>query len=122
VNTYDGRRATILIVEDIDWIRSGMKNSVRLLGHSVAEATDDAEAIEVAEADTPDLILTEEDLPTFDSLLSRLRQHPLLHEIPVVIINPDADENTRYGDAVILNGYEELPSLLLRRVNTHDNK
>ena len=122
MNTYDGRRATILIVEDIDWIRSGMKNSVRLLGHSVAEATDDAEAIEVAEADTPDLILTEEDLPTFDSLLSRLRQHPLLHEIPVVIINPDADENTRYGDAVILNGYEELPSLLLRRVNTHDNK
>jgi two-component system chemotaxis response regulator CheY len=122
VDTSDGRRATILIVEDIDWIRSGMKSSVRLLGYLTAEATDDDEAIEIAEADPPDLILTEEDLPTFDSLLSRLRENPLLHEIPVVIINPDADENTRYGDAVVLTGYEELPSLLLRRVNTHDNK
>jgi two-component system chemotaxis response regulator CheY len=122
VDTSDGRRATVLIVEDIDWIRSGMKSSVLLLVYRAAEATDDDEAIEIAEADPPDLILTEEDLPTFDSLLSRLRGHPLLHEIPVVIINPDADENTHYGDAVILNSYEELPSLLLRRVNTHDNK
>jgi CheY-like chemotaxis protein len=121
VNTSGGRRATILIVEDVDWIRSGMRSSVRLLGYRTAEAADDDEAIEIAEADPPDLILTEEDLPTFDSLLSRLREHPTLRDIPVVI-NPDADEHTRYGDAVILSGYEELPSLLLRRVNTHDNK
>lgn len=122
MNTCDGRRATILIVEDIDWIRSSMRSSVRLLGYLAAEAAGDDEAIEIAEADPPDLILTEEDLPTFDSLLSRLGEHPSLHEIPVVIINPDADENTHYGDAIILNDYEELPSLLLRRINTHDDK
>ncbi|HZT58179.1 MAG TPA: response regulator [Pyrinomonadaceae bacterium] len=116
----DGQRATILIVEDLDWIRSGMKDSVRHLGYHFLEASDDVEAIEMAEAERPDLILTEEELPAFDSLLARIRQHPTLRDTPVVIINPDADEGTRYGDAVVLAGYELLPSLLLPRVETPD--
>lgn len=122
MNTSNRPWATILIVEDLDWIRSGMKSAVRRLGHVVAEATDAAEAIKAGEAEPPDLILTEEELPTFDSLMTRLSQHPTLRDIPVIIINPDADEHTHYGDAVVLNCYEQLPSLLLRRAGTHEDE
>jgi CheY-like chemotaxis protein len=121
VNTSNRPWATILIVEDLDWIRSGMKWSVRNLGLRVVEASDDAEALEIAEAEAPDLILTEEELPTFDALLTRLRAHATLRDTPVVIINPDADEKTQYGDAVVLTGYELLPGLLMRRVKTPES-
>ena len=108
----DGRYPTILIVEDIDWIRARMKRSVEHYGYRVAEATDDVEAVEVAERESPKLILTEEQLPTFDALLARVREHPAFRNVPVVIVNPDADEGARHGDAFVLTGYERIASLL----------
>ncbi|HEX8139347.1 MAG TPA: response regulator [Pyrinomonadaceae bacterium] len=107
-----GRVPTILIVEDIDWIRSGMKNSVESYGYRVVEATNDVEAIGIAEPEPPALFMTEEELPTFDALMTRLREHPSLRHIPVVIINPDADERARYGDAFLLTSYDSISSLL----------
>ncbi|MCA1564405.1 MAG: response regulator [Acidobacteria bacterium] len=113
----DGRPATILIVEDIDWIRYGMKKSVERQGYRAAQATDDAEAFEVAERESIELILTEEKLPAFDALMARLREHPALSKVPVVIINPDAEEGARHGDAYLLTDYARISSLLagLRR-------
>jgi CheY-like chemotaxis protein len=108
----DGRPSTILIVEDIDWIRSGMKRSVERYGYRVVEATDDVEAVEVAARESIELILTEEELPTFDALMSRLHEHPTFSNIPVVIVNPDADEGARHGDAFVLTDYDRLASLL----------
>jgi CheY-like chemotaxis protein len=106
------RGPTILIVEDIDWIRSSMRNSAESYGYHVMEATNDTEAVEAAEPEPPALILTEEKLPTFDALMTRLREHPSLKSILVVIINPDADEGARHGDAFVLTGYEGISSLL----------
>jgi CheY-like chemotaxis protein len=110
----DRRQPVILIIEDIDWIRAGMKKSTELYGYRVVEARDDAEAIQVAERERPDLILTEEELPTFNALTARIRSHEMLRNVPIVIVNPDADEKTHYGDAVVLTGYEYLAHLLLR--------
>ncbi len=113
----DGRSPTILIVEDIDWIRSSMKKSVRRQGYAVVEATDDAEAVEIAGREPIELILTEEKLPTFGALMARLREQPALANLPVVIINPDADEGARHDDAYLLPDYAHIESLLtnLRR-------
>jgi hypothetical protein len=82
-----------------------------------AEATDDADAFEVAERESVELILTEEELPTFDALMTRFREHPALSKIPVVIVNPDAEEGACHGDAYLLTDYAHIPSLLtgLRR-------
>lgn len=110
----DGRPSTVLIVEDIDWIRTSMKKSVERHGYSVAQATDAAEAVDVAEQESIELILTEEELPTFQALMARLREHPDLRNIPLVIVNPDADEGTRYGDALVLTDYDRIASLLAR--------
>jgi CheY-like chemotaxis protein len=121
--TTSGRRPpTVLIVEDIDWIRAGMKRSVEQHGHRALESADDAEAVETAEREAPELILTEEALPTFAALLARVRAHPALHIIPVVIINPDADEHTHYDAAIVLTGYEHLASLLPRPETLPNNK
>lgn len=108
----DGRPATILIVEDVDWIRASMKRSVEHHGYHAVEATDAAEAILVAEREAPELVLTEEEVPTFDALMERARRHPAFRHVPIVIINPDAEEGTRLGDAILLNGYDHIATLL----------
>ena len=107
-----GQIPTILIVEDIDWIRSGMRRAVERQGYRVAEARNDAEAFGFTELQPVDLILTEEELPSFDILMARLREHPALSSVPVVIINPDADDGARLGDAYLLASYADISSLL----------
>jgi DNA-binding response OmpR family regulator len=108
----DGLPPTILIVEDIDWIRIGMKKAVKSQGYRALHAADDAEAFEVAEREAIELILTEEQLPTFDALMARLRVHPTLSKVPVVIVNPDAEEGARYSDAYLLTDYAHISFLL----------
>jgi len=106
-----GRIPTILIVEDIDWIRSAMRKAIARQEYRVAEATNDAEAFAFAELQPLDLILTEEELPTFKDLMAVLHQHPTLSSVPVVIINPDA-EDARLGDAYLLADYADISSFL----------
>ena len=103
---------TILIVEDIDWIRFGMKKAVEHEGYCAVEATNDAEAFQLAEREPPELILTEDELPTFDALMTRLREHPTLSSVLVVIVNPDAENGARHGDAYLLADYADITSLL----------
>ncbi|HEX8073038.1 MAG TPA: response regulator [Pyrinomonadaceae bacterium] len=103
---------TILIVEDVDWIRGGMRRSVEEHGYRALVAADDAEAAAVAERDAPDVILTEEQLPTFKALLALVRAHPALRHTPVVIVNPDAEDGTRLGDAHVLPDYDRIAALL----------
>lgn len=102
----------VLVVEDVDWIRCGMKSSLEREGFHVTEATDDREALSIAERVHPNLILTEEDLPTFFELTRRIRRHPDLTRVPIVIVNPDAEENSRYGDAIILSHFDQLRPFL----------
>jgi len=102
----------ILIVEDIAWIRSGMKKAVESCGYHAFEATNDTEAFELAEQESIDLILTEEELPTFNALMKRLSEHSTLSSIPVAIVNPDAEDGTRLGDAYLLADFADITSLL----------
>lgn len=112
MKNFDRQHPTILIVEDIDWIRSGMKKAVEHEGYSAVEATNNAEAFQLAERKPPELIVTEEELPTFNALMARLREHPTLSSIPVVIVNPDAENGARHGDAYLLADYADITSLL----------
>jgi DNA-binding response OmpR family regulator len=112
MNNSDGQPPTILIVEDIDWIRSSMKKAVERQGYRTAQATDDDEAFQVAERESIELLLTEETVPAFDALMARLREHSALSRVPVVIVNPDADEGARHGDAYLLTDYSHISSLL----------
>ena len=107
-----GQIPTILIVEDIEWISSGMRKAVERQGYRVVEASNDAEAFRFAELQPIDLILTEEEVPTFKDLMARLHQHPTLNSVPVVIINPDAEDGAPLGDAYLLADYTDISSFL----------
>ena len=107
-----GQYPAILIVEDIDWIRSGMKKAVEGQGYRVVEASNDAEALELSERESIELILTEEELPTFNTLITRLNEHPSLNSVPVAIVNPDAEDGARLGDAYLLADFADITSLL----------
>lgn len=105
-------RPHVLVVEDVDWIRELMRASLEAHGYSVAEATDEREAVASAELSRPALVLTEEELPTFDALLRSARTHPALAGVHVAVINPDLEDGSRYGDAHVLPDYEHLERLL----------
>jgi CheY-like chemotaxis protein len=111
MNDTNNDRAIVLIVEDDEWIRAGMKSTVEALGFRVMEAENGAVAVAAAERVRPHLILTEEEMPDFYELTKRLREHPTLLNVPVVIINPDAEDDTRYGDAIVLTDFDRLERL-----------
>ena len=81
-------------------------------GFRVVEARNDAEAFELAELQPIDLILTEEGLPAFEFVMARLCVHPTLSDVPVVIINPDAEDGARLGDAYLLADHADISSFL----------
>jgi CheY-like chemotaxis protein len=105
-------RPRVLLVEDLDSIRAQMRESLEAHGYGVAEARDDREAVASAELARPALVLTEEELPTFDALLRSARTHPALAGVHVAVINPDLEDGSRYGDAHVLPDYEHLEHLL----------
>ena len=110
-NESDGR-AHVLLVEDVEWIRAMMRASLEARGYVVTEARGDREAVAAAESARPHLVLTEEELPTFEALMRAARTHPALSLVPVAVINPDAEDGALYDGAHVLPDYEQLERLL----------
>ena len=84
----------ILVVEDVDEIRSQMKAMLIAKGYRVLSASNAEDAIQIAEGDRPLLILTDMELPTFGLLVNRFRDHDGLSQVPIVIVDinhPDLD-------------------------------
>ena len=108
-----GRTPKILIVEDIDWIRLGMKQALEQYGYLIAEAKNDVEALEIAKHHALDMILTEDSAPSFDALIESVRKHPVFHEVPIVIVNPDAEAGAREGGGFVINDYDQIAPFLI---------
>lgn len=108
------RTPTILIVEDTDWIRSGMKRAAEQCGYLVAEARNELEALEVAEHQALDLILTEEKLPDFNALVERVHAHPAFRDLPIVIVDPDGQEGALVREAIVVEDYDAIAPLLAK--------
>jgi len=115
MNNSVKRLPIILIVEDIDWIRAAMKLRVERHGYQVAEARDDSEALAVAEQQPIALILTEEEVPTFRALMDRRRGNSVLGQLPVAIVNPDAEAGTHHDEAYLLPDYVAIESFLAQQ-------
>ncbi len=78
----------VLIVEDDDDLRSGLRLRLGSLGYEVVEASDGYFAIEIARKELPDVVLLDIGLPGGDgiSVLQRYSQMPQLSGIPVVVL------------------------------------
>jgi diguanylate cyclase (GGDEF)-like protein len=95
--------ATILIVDANPADRRSYVTLLGNFGHRFLEANDGAEALELARAELPDLIITDVLMPHMDgfTLVRRLRAEPLLMGVPVIFqtANYDVSEIHRLARA-----------------------
>ena len=88
-------RPTILLVEDFDDTRLMMRLWLLKNGYRVVEARNGEEAIRLARAELPDLIIMDVMMPGTDGLdaTRRIRAHEALRETPIVAVSAyGADE------------------------------
>lgn len=87
--------ATILIVDTNAADRNTYIALLDNLGYRILEATNGIEALDLAQAELPDLIITDIIMPSMDgfSLVRRLRAEPLLMGVPVIFHTTNYDES-----------------------------
>ena len=80
---------TILVCEDSDDGREMLQTLLRMKGYCVLGAGDGNEAVEVALAHTPDLVLLDLELPHRDglSVARDLRRHSNFERVPIIILS-----------------------------------
>ena len=102
---------TILVVEDVDEISSQMNRLLTKRGHRVLQASNAEEAIRIAEANRPTIILTDLDLPTFDTLMKLVEEHKDLRNLLVAIIDIDTPKVSD-GRLKVLADFDSLDDLI----------
>jgi two-component system response regulator HydG len=108
----------VLVVDDEETTRTGLDRLLSDEGYRVKTAEHGVAALEVADAEPPDVVLTDLKMPQMDGreLLSRLRaQDP---DLPVIVMTAygdvsDAVEAMRAGAANFLTKPIDFPALLV---------
>ncbi|MBD2188699.1 two-component system response regulator [Pseudanabaena mucicola] len=82
-------KITILIVDDTVYNLKILSIMLSNQGYVVLEATDGVKAIELAIANTPDLILLDIKMPSMDGyqVCTNLKSNPITQQIPVIFIS-----------------------------------
>ena len=82
-------KRTILIAEDSIDGREMMHTLLRLKGYDVVAAENGVQAIEVALANAPDLILLDLELPRLDGInvARHIRRNAKLRHVPIIILS-----------------------------------
>jgi len=84
----DSQIATILVAEDHLDSRDALRALLEAFGYRVVEAVNGREAVEVALAEQPDLILMDIMMPELDGFEAtrELRRHRLTHRTPIIAV------------------------------------
>jgi CheY-like chemotaxis protein len=79
----------VLLVEDTEDNRFMMRRLLEMSGYRVVEATNGEEAVKVAKAETPQLILMDLSLPVIDGLAATrlIRKLPALLSTPIIAVS-----------------------------------
>lgn len=93
----------ILFVDDEEQIRRLLSSFLTRRGYLVKTAVDGQEALDLLEAETPDLVITDVNMPNVDGveLTRRLRAHPRLGQMPIIMLSAKVQTDE------ILAGYAE---------------
>jgi CheY-like chemotaxis protein len=80
---------TVLLVEDTDDNRFMMRRLLEMTGYRVLEARNGEEAVAIAEAEIPQLILMDLSLPIIDGLAATrlIRKLPGLEVTPIIAVS-----------------------------------
>jgi DNA-binding response OmpR family regulator len=86
--------AKIMLADDEQRVRDMVAFKLESTGHQVVPARDGGEAINLARAEHPDLIILDVMMPIMDGfeVLRRLKADPALHDIPVIILSAKGRE------------------------------
>lgn len=87
----------ILIADDNEIIREGLKEIFTSAGFKVLAAKDGQEAVDLALKNHPDLIMLDYHMPnkTGFEAVSEIRNYPSFTNIPIVILTSDNDKDTK---------------------------
>lgn len=80
---------TVLLVEDTEDNRFMMRRLLEMSGYRVVEATNGEEAVRLAEAESPGLILMDLSLPIIDGLAATrlIRKLPKFKKTPIIAVS-----------------------------------
>jgi two-component system alkaline phosphatase synthesis response regulator PhoP len=86
--------AKIMLADDEQQVRDMVAFKLKATGHQVVPARDGGEAMALAAAESPDLIILDIMMPVLDGfeVLKRLKADPALHAIPVIILSAKGRE------------------------------
>jgi two-component system cell cycle response regulator DivK len=103
--------ADILIVDDYADNRELLRLMLETAGHQVREAPDGRAGLEMAQAETPDLILVDLSMPELDGwgMLEELRSDQRTRHIPCVAVTASADRERERALAQGFNAYLQKP-------------
>jgi type IV pilus assembly protein PilB len=92
INLRDGRKRRVLVVEDSQTVSTVVKYFLELEGFDVTIAEDGAQGLQMAVAETPDLIISDVHMPGMDgiTMLRSLRAEPLTRDIPVLVLSAES--------------------------------
>ena len=87
--TGNDEGVTVLLVEDTEDNRFMMRRLLEMSGYRVVEATNGDEAVKLAEAEVPGLILMDLSLPIIDGLAATrlIRKLPQLAKTPIIAVS-----------------------------------
>ena len=87
--TGNDEGVTVLLVEDTEDNRFMMRRLLEISGYRVVEATNGDEAVKLAEAEQPGLILMDLSLPIIDGLAATrlIRKLPKLAKTPIIAVS-----------------------------------
>ena len=90
-NSIETEGAAVLVAEDHAESRTLIRYVLEGAGYRVIEAADGPEAVELAEREHPDLILTDLHMPTLSGVeaIRRIRAVPALRDVPILAMSGD---------------------------------
>ena len=124
--TRQDEAVTVLLVEDTEDNRFMMRRLLEMSGYNVVEATNGEEAVKLAEAESPGLILMDLSLPVIDGLAATrlIRKLPKLEKTPIIAVS--AHDTTDFLTEALQAGcnsyitkpidFNELEQLIVREL------
>lgn len=84
----------ILAVDDSPSMRKMVTFTLTGAGHQVVEAVDGVDAYEKAQAQSFDLVLTDQNMPRLDGLglTRKLREHPRYQKVPILMLTTESSD------------------------------
>jgi PAS domain S-box-containing protein len=119
---YEGERRRVLVVDDVMVNRAMLTDLLDMLGFQVVQAGDGKQALDLAKALKPDLVVMDIVMPVMDGLtaIRRMRDTDSLRAVPIIAASASASTGDREASlAAGANAFLPKPidqSVLLREI------